>query len=365
MNKKRFWDIFRIGTDTPKNRLEYLDFLRGAAMLLVLLHHSNVPNGEWILSFHMPLLFALSGYADAHRERLGLSHPRKFTDYFFNRFKRLAVPYFLFEGVNLFVWAVSLISQGGWQDVTDALFAILTCQNTEGYTGYYGRLWFLPCMFVSDIFFYLIKRVCKGHNVRLILSAALMLVISWCTCNVLSFRLPFAADTAFMATAFLILGYLLEPQITYLLTTDHVLRDTIFSCTMLAIMVYCVVYQDSSCLMFINHYRPFVWSVLAAITGSSAFFILAKWAYRLLCKVRFGKKLVLWYGYNSLATFPVHLSIKIWVINHFGWRFPWLYLLLIMLVFNIPIVNFIRMYLPFMLGDFSMLIGKKAPVPDK
>ena len=75
MNKKRFWDIFRIGTDTPKNRLEYLDFLRGAAMLLVLLHHSNVPNGEWILSFHMPLLFALSGYADAHRERLGLSHP--------------------------------------------------------------------------------------------------------------------------------------------------------------------------------------------------------------------------------------------------------------------------------------------------
>ena len=143
MNKKRFWDIFRIGTDTPKNRLEYLDFLRGAAMLLVLLHHSNVPNGEWILSFHMPLLFALSGYADAHRERLGLSHPRKFTDYFFNRFKRLAVPYFLFEGVNLFVWAVSLISQGGWQDVTDALFAILTCQNTEGYTGYYGRLWFL------------------------------------------------------------------------------------------------------------------------------------------------------------------------------------------------------------------------------
>ena len=192
-----------------------------------------------------------------------------------------------------------------------------------------------------------------------------MLVISWCTCNVLSFRLPFASDTAFMATAFLILGYLLEPQITYLLTTDHVLRDTIFSCTMLAIMVYCVVYQDSSCLMFINHYRPFVWSVLAAITGSSAFFILAKWAYRLLCKVRFGKKLVLWYGYNSLATFPVHLSIKIWVINHFGWRFPWLYLLLIMLVFNIPIVNFIRMYLPFMLGDFSMLIGKKAPVPDK
>lgn len=26
MSKKRCWDIFRIGTDTPKTRLEYLDF---------------------------------------------------------------------------------------------------------------------------------------------------------------------------------------------------------------------------------------------------------------------------------------------------------------------------------------------------
>ncbi len=56
------------------------------------------------------------------------------------------------------------------------------------------------------------------------------------------------------------------------------------------------------------------------------------------------------------------LSIKIWVINHFGWSFPWVYLFPIMLVFNIPIVNFIRMYLPFMLGDFSMRIGKRRRV---
>ena len=56
------------------------------------------------------------------------------------------------------------------------------------------------------------------------------------------------------------------------------------------------------------------------------------------------------------------LSIKIRVINHFGWNFPWVYLFPIMLVFNIPIVNFIRMYLSFMLGDFSMRIGKRRRV---
>ena len=64
----------------------------------------------------------------------------------------------------------------------------------------------------------------------------------------------------------------------------------------------------------------------------------------------------------SRQTPRLFLSIKIWVINHFGWSFPWVYLFPIMLVFSIPIVNFIRMYLSFMLGDFSMRIGKRRRV---
>lgn len=359
LNRKYLKDIFGIENASGKERLDYLDFLRGAAMLLVLLHHSNIPNGHWILAFHMPLFFLISGYADAHLSHLGISHSKNIADYFWNRFKRLVVPYFLFEGANLFVWSVSLILQQSWQDVPDALFAIITCQNTDAYTGYYGRLWFLPCMFVSDIYFYCIKKICKESKIRLLLSAALMLALSWFTCHILTFRLPFAADTAFMATAFLIFGFLFEQQITDLLEKKHFLLDIGFFCAMLLVMRYCIVNKWSYCMMYINQYGPFLWSVVAALSGSFAFLIIVKGFFWLFSKIKFGKNLILWYGYNSLATFPIHLSIKMWLIYRYGWGFPWQYLFIIMLLVNIPIVNVIRIYLPFMLGDFSALKRKQ------
>lgn len=51
-----------IDTTASKNRIEKVDFLRGLAMLLVLLHHSGFPFGSFILAFHMPLFFVISGW---------------------------------------------------------------------------------------------------------------------------------------------------------------------------------------------------------------------------------------------------------------------------------------------------------------
>ena len=106
-------DIFHIRENHGANRLEFPDFLRGAAMLLVLLHHSDLPQGKWILVFHMPLLFFLSGYTMYLRPHTG-----RLRSFITGRFLRLMVPYFLFEGLNLAVWSISLILQGGWQDLS-------------------------------------------------------------------------------------------------------------------------------------------------------------------------------------------------------------------------------------------------------
>ena len=54
-------NIVRAGEE----RVELIDFLRGGAMILVLLHHSGFPLGKWILAFHMPFFFMLSGYTVA------------------------------------------------------------------------------------------------------------------------------------------------------------------------------------------------------------------------------------------------------------------------------------------------------------
>ena len=51
-------------------------------MMLVLLHHCGVPGKEYILAFHMPFFFFLSGMVSGNKEL------PSFGDYLKTRFKR-------------------------------------------------------------------------------------------------------------------------------------------------------------------------------------------------------------------------------------------------------------------------------------
>lgn len=349
--------VFQIHTPGAANRIELLDFLRGAGMLLVLTHHSDLPGNpaHWILAFHMPFMFLISGYTMHLRPHLG-----QFKNFLLNRFLRLIVPYFLFEGLNLLVWSVSLYLQGGWQDVTEAVSAVLSCLNTEGYTGYYGRLWFWPCMFVSDIFFYGILRCSPrkpgAQKIYLLGMILAMFGISWYTSKMLSFRLPFTIDTAFMATGFLLTGYLFGQAITWLIRKEHFPADMVVLLLSILVMSLSVSRCGSSFMMFINHYGHYGYSIGAAYSGILAFMILTKWLYSMLPKESAVKSIILWYGYNSLATFPIHLSVKIWIYQTFPIAYrQWYILFPAMFFLNIPLVNLVTRYCPFMLGKFPSL----------
>ena len=59
--------------EKSKNRILWVDASRGIAMLLVILGHCigslNDPGYKFILSFHMPLFFFLSGYCAKKEEQ--------------------------------------------------------------------------------------------------------------------------------------------------------------------------------------------------------------------------------------------------------------------------------------------------------
>lgn len=130
------------------NRVELFDFLRGGAMILVLLHHSGFPYSKWILAFHMSLFFILSGYTESLRNSY---NKQTFGSFALKRFKRLILPYFSFEIINLMIWYIRCLVLHKSIHFIQPLISIITCINTDSYTGLCGRLWFLPCMFVSSI----------------------------------------------------------------------------------------------------------------------------------------------------------------------------------------------------------------------
>ena len=59
-----FRTLFKIKTNEHSKRVQTLDFLRGVLILLVLYHHSGAPFSSFVLQFHMPALFVLSGYTE-------------------------------------------------------------------------------------------------------------------------------------------------------------------------------------------------------------------------------------------------------------------------------------------------------------
>lgn len=131
------------------SRLTALDSLRGFGILLVVLGHASRSASlvSWIFSFHMPLFFIISGM---------LFHERQFLDSFKKKVTRFLIPYLFFGIVTFVYWA--LIERrfrvgGGSGSVTNALTNIFLARAGTSNYPQNAVLWFLPCLFVTEMLF--------------------------------------------------------------------------------------------------------------------------------------------------------------------------------------------------------------------
>lgn len=192
-------------------RIDIIDYIRGGAMLLVIVQHCNFLSTE-ILAFHMPLFFVLSGYIFKYKEDIGTNYKRiNLYEYARKRFYRIMIPYFCFEFIS-FILAFSIHHLFAFLKLGDvymnldlkaAIIDSITCIQTPSYMGIIPHLWFFPCIYVADIFFVLLR---KYLNVNILWFITGSLLLSYGT-QLLTFRLPFNIDTAFMGLFFLLIGY--------------------------------------------------------------------------------------------------------------------------------------------------------------
>lgn len=173
-------------------------------MLLVLMHHSGMPGRMWIIAFYMPFFFIISGYTESLKNHSISSN--NLLVLIKSRFKRLIIPYFAFELLNFFIYSIwRILSHKSFHPIS-YFVRIVLCLNDSSDNGELSRLWFLPCLFVSDILFYLIIKFVKQKPALLVTSGSLFIVSYFITKH-FGFRFPFTIDIALIATAFLILGY--------------------------------------------------------------------------------------------------------------------------------------------------------------
>lgn len=100
----------------------------------------------------MPLFFILAGYTFSDR--------RAPFDFIKQKAKVLIIPYVLFVVCNLIFYGVLSHTHGGDYDIGVEALAFLMQQR-------YTYLWFLPVLFLSELFVYVLNRTKLITNIKL------------------------------------------------------------------------------------------------------------------------------------------------------------------------------------------------------
>ena len=153
-----------------QKRIEWADALRGALILMIVYGHT-ASNGDllkhYVYSFHVAAFFFLSGY-------LFSDGKKGFKAFLKKKFLSLMVPYYIFASISILVFTFlgSFASDAldvaiKHTEVYKNVIGMLYANAVEGYMKWNVPLWFLPCMFVTQLLFYpfsgLIKKYMKNR----------------------------------------------------------------------------------------------------------------------------------------------------------------------------------------------------------
>lgn len=186
------------------NRILWIDELKGFAIILVMCGHAIFPEllKVELYSFHIPLFFFLSGYVFSTRKYNG------FKEFLKSKMRSLLIPLLSF---SIFIFVFDFIVKYLILNVYDLrriLFEIpgFFIQIRGTFLG--GSIWFLPCLFVTEIIFYFIIKFTNNNKFKILVCIIFSAIVGYVYFRYINKLLPWSVDAALTATFFLGLGYL-------------------------------------------------------------------------------------------------------------------------------------------------------------
>jgi fucose 4-O-acetylase-like acetyltransferase len=327
-------------------RIEFIDIMKGIGIILVVVGHISQLNilNTWIFSFHMPLFFFISGIT------FSVSKKENFIR---KKVNKILIPYFIFSLLTFIYWSViERKLRGDTTSILSQFIGIFTSQGGEYNHVYNIVMWFLPCLFITEIIFYFIKNKFSNKMACCLLavSSILGVILSY---N-LKIRLPWSIDTMLIAIVFYGAGYLISNVVmNYKKSDKNKLMNFLSIFILLALNIYCSHlngYVDMNKSIYSNYFLYFI----SAFCGIIFIYLIS-----LYCNLQFVRFL----GANSLIIMCVHEPIKrmllkiISVISKIDIDVIRINLigiiisLLILLVCILPIIYIVNKYLPFIIGN--------------
>ena len=258
------------------SRIQFIDLAKGLCITLVVLYHINVrfdlyPDLFILLStFRMPLYFLLSG--------LFFKEYENFLGFLKRKTNKLLIPFLFFYLITSFLLP-NLLHLLGWTlDKTESLgvSGLWAFLNKEQFSN--GPIWFLWCLFVLNIMFYVIFLFSKLFGKYFLCILVLTSCIMGCLGMVLSvnhINLPAFIDTALTSTPFFCVGYILRKhtKILYPNSTDKYLLVFVIACFVISYLI-----GGGNCSYKGNHFgiSP-LFVYISGLSGTLGIIFLAKY----------------------------------------------------------------------------------------
>lgn len=185
-------------------RIEWLDSLRGFAMLLVVLGHVSAMSSDlvlWIYSFHMPLFFIISGVVFRYSKYTSLK------ECMLDKTKKLLLPYVFLFAINIPFWYINWKVLGNSSATPIGMLeGFLAANHALGYMTS-TVLWFLPCLFLVSVLFWGLVHLDATKNVRLEGTIILCFLAAWFLTSFSESPAVWHWKTVPVATVFYWMGY--------------------------------------------------------------------------------------------------------------------------------------------------------------
>ena len=260
-------------------KVNWVDSLKGFAIILVVLGHISSPLTSFIYSFHMPLFFIVSGFF--------LNPTNELKSEIIKSFKRLFKPFFIYLILGFIIEFLKRFYLDREQLEFEDFIGALIYMDYDRLIGTYAFvLWFLPALFIGKKLVYLILKYSRFLIIEIILIAIAFLIGY-------NFNIPFAIDDGLISTPYIFLGYYFYKNKDVL--TNKTTTIVLLIPFLLISLVYGVPELNISTKYFESIFINLIWTCALS-------FLL----FILFSSLKFNLKALEYLGINSLLIFLIH-----------------------------------------------------------